>query len=204
MAASFIGLGGNVEDVLETMQQGLSLLDHVAGIRVTDVSPVYETAPVGPARETGFLNAVAQLECELSPRDLLRQLQIVEDRLGRVRGSRWGPRTLDLDLLLHGDSLHGDAILTSPELTVPHPHLWYRRFVLDPLRDIAADVVHPCLGETIGDLRETLLLRPFPVVLAGDCLQQRNTLAEHLRSRFPEAAVTADAPPNPASPALRP
>ncbi len=173
------------------MQRGLFQLHLVAGIRVCGISPVYETAPVGPARDTVFLNAVARLECDLSPRELLSQLQIVEDRLGRIRDSRWGPRPLDLDLLLHGNS-----ILASPELTVPHPHLWYRRFVLDPLCDIAADVAHPCRDDTIGGLRELLRLRPFPVAIVGASVQQRSALAAHLGSRFPEATVTVDAPPD--------
>ncbi len=189
MPVSFIGLGGNTGNVLETMQRGLFLLDDAAGIRVTDVSAVYETSPVGPAQQTVFLNAAARLECELLPPELLGQLQIVEDRLGRVRDSRWGPRPLDLDLLLHGD-----AVVAGPELTVPHPHLWYRRFVLDPLSGIAADVTHPCCGETIGALRELLLKRPLPVMLAGASVQQQSTIAAHLRPRFPEAAITEGEP----------
>jgi 2-amino-4-hydroxy-6-hydroxymethyldihydropteridine diphosphokinase len=164
------------------MQAGLERLDRVPGVRVTGVSPVYQTAPVGPAAET-FLNAAAELACDIAASELLGELQAVENQEGRRRDVRWGPRTLDLDILLYGD-----AILSEARLTIPHPHLWYRRFVLDPLCDLAPDAVHPRIDRTVRQLRELLLRRPLPVMLSGDP-QGQTELAASLQRRFPQITL---------------
>ena len=104
---------------------------------VVAVSPVYETAPVGgPAGQGPYLNLVVELETELSPRRLLEVARRLEDAAGRVRGERWGPRTLDVDILLVGD-----LSVDEPDLVVPHPRIWERRFVLHPLADLAPELV---------------------------------------------------------------
>ncbi|MGD9853560.1 MAG: 2-amino-4-hydroxy-6-hydroxymethyldihydropteridine diphosphokinase [Planctomycetaceae bacterium] len=187
MPICYLALGGNVGDVFETMQRGLTLLDRAPFVCVGDVSPAYETAPVGAAAGAPYQNAAAKLECECAPLVLLDELQSIEEQLGRTREGRWSPRPLDLDLLLFGE-----MVFAEPILTVPHPHLWYRRFVLDPLSDIAAEVVHPLLGVTIRDLRARLLQRPLRVQLAGGDARRRSALAEHLHRRFPDVPVTSE------------
>ena len=134
---AFIGLGSNLGD------RRALLRDAVAGLRVTGdvtaVSPLYETEPVGgPENQGAFLNLVVELATTDSPRHLLTRCQALEQAADRVRTVRWGPRTLDADVLFVGD-LHVDE----PDLVVPHPRLWERRFVLQPLFDLAPDLVSP-------------------------------------------------------------
>ncbi|HWH06741.1 MAG TPA: 2-amino-4-hydroxy-6-hydroxymethyldihydropteridine diphosphokinase [Gaiellaceae bacterium] len=136
MNTAYVGIGANLGDREATI--GLAL-ERLPG--VVEVSALRETEPVGPVEQPRFLNCVAVLETELSPRELLDELLAIELSLGRVRGERWGPRTLDLDLLLHGD-----AVLDEPGLTLPHPRLHERRFVLEPLAELAPDLVVPGRG----------------------------------------------------------
>lgn len=195
-----IALGGNLGDVPQTFRRALECLDAFSECGVQAVSGLYRTPPVGTHAGTAFLNAAAQIECGLPPAQLLSRLQALETRLGRTRSRHWGPRTLDLDLLLHGNTT-----LHTPELTVPHPALWYRRFVLDPLCELAADVVHPVKGVTLGELRERLRAQPLTIALAGGPLSSRRKLAAALTRQVPavswcipdqrmlqETAATAD------------
>ncbi|MBX3437065.1 MAG: 2-amino-4-hydroxy-6-hydroxymethyldihydropteridine diphosphokinase [Planctomycetaceae bacterium] len=187
MPDCYLSLGGNSGDVFASMERGLEELDRTPGVWVRAVSPVYSTAPVGTAPEDGFLNAAARFESTRTPFDLLQELHRVEDLTGRRRVQRWGPRPLDLDLLLFGD-----AISSRSELFLPHPHLWYRRFVLDPLADIAADIRHPLLGVTIRELKEQLEVRPLPVVLIGGERNERGAIIHALSASFPSASVGDD------------
>lgn len=116
-------------------------------LRPRRVSSVVETDPVGRTDQPRFLNAVAQIDTDLSAPDLLRRLLDIERELGRVRVERWGPRTIDLDLLLYGD-----LRLSTPTLTVPHPELTRRRFVLEGLAELDADLVVPGVGRTVREL----------------------------------------------------
>jgi 2-amino-4-hydroxy-6-hydroxymethyldihydropteridine diphosphokinase len=146
----FIALGSNVGDSGLTLMQALKALDEAAGVSVRRISQFLRTEPVGgPPDQPPYLNGVADLEVELSPHQLLALLQDIERSLGRDRARevRWGPRTCDLDILLAGD-----AVIDSPELTVPHPRMHERLFVLEPLASIAANAVHPGLGKTVGEL----------------------------------------------------
>lgn len=106
--------------------------------RVTDVSTVYETAPVGGPAQPNYYNAVALLDTDLAPRTLLDGLLTIEQGMGRQRGERWGPRLIDLDVLLYGD-----FVIDEPDLIVPHPHMTERRFVLDPLLEVWPDAALP-------------------------------------------------------------
>ena len=111
------------------------------------MSSVYESAPVDYTAQPRFLNAVVEAETELMPRQLLRRLQRVESRLGRRRGVRRGPRTIDIDILLFGDH-----VMHTAALTIPHPRLAERRFVLEPLRELAAGLRHPASRQTVAEL----------------------------------------------------
>jgi 2-amino-4-hydroxy-6-hydroxymethyldihydropteridine diphosphokinase len=127
---AYVGLGSNLGDRMAALDAAVRALDADVQTHVMAVSQVYETEPVGGPEQGPYLNAVAVLETDRSPRELLVLLLATEDGLGRVRGERWGPRTLDLDLLLYD----GPPI-DSPELTVPHPRAKERAFVLVPLVD---------------------------------------------------------------------
>jgi 2-amino-4-hydroxy-6-hydroxymethyldihydropteridine diphosphokinase len=148
MTTAYIALGSNLGDRGDYLKRALAALRQDAGIEVTRVSPVYETRPVGgPAGQGAYLNAVAEVRTERTPADLLDVLLTIETSLGRVRKERDGPRTIDLDLLLYGDRIHTDA-----HLTVPHPRLHERLFVLQPLAQLAPGLMHPVLKRSIADL----------------------------------------------------
>jgi 2-amino-4-hydroxy-6-hydroxymethyldihydropteridine diphosphokinase len=129
---AFLALGSNQGDRASLLAQALGRLDRVPGIQVVAVSSLYATAPVGREDQPEFLNAVAQVRTGLSPRELLAACLRIEAELGRIRTERWGPRTIDLDLLLHGDTQLAEAALT-----LPHPRMSERAFVLVPLAEIA-------------------------------------------------------------------
>ena len=141
--AAYIGLGGNVGDVAATLRAALDALDALPGSRIATVSRFRHTAPVGGIVQDDFLNAVARLDTRLPALDLLHALFAIECAHGRDRSRerRWGPRTLDLDLLLYGNT-----VIDVPGLCVPHPRMAQRRFVLDPLVEIAPALVVPGLG----------------------------------------------------------
>jgi 2-amino-4-hydroxy-6-hydroxymethyldihydropteridine diphosphokinase len=133
MASAFVGLGSNLGDPEELIASALELLSGEEGIEVLAVSSLRETDPVGFEDQPRFLNGAAELATELAPRELLERLFAIERRLGRIRGEgpRFGPRTIDLDLLLYGEET-----VQEPGLTLPHPRLHERRFVLEPLAEL--------------------------------------------------------------------
>jgi len=147
MARAHIGLGSNLGDREAVMRSALEALGKTGYIRVVRVSAFRETAPVGGPPQPPYLNAAAELETDLPPREILEKLLEIEKKLGRVRGERWGPRVIDLDLLLCED-----AVINEPDLIVPHPRMHERRFVLEPLAEIAPDAVHPVLSRTMKEL----------------------------------------------------
>ncbi len=143
-ATAFVGLGGNMGDAEATLRAALEQLDALPGTRLLAASSLYRTAPVGGIEQADFVNAVAQLHTILGPEELLQALFTIERSHGRdrAREQRWGPRTLDLDLLLYGE----DEIDVEG-LTVPHPRIAERAFVLVPLVEIAPDAVIPGQGK---------------------------------------------------------
>ena len=145
----FVALGSNLGEREVHLAGAVSALRRLRGAHLLEVSPVYETDPVGPPEQGPYLNAVARLRVSLAPRVLLHRLLEIEAAAGRVRSERNAPRTLDLDLLFYGE-----RELDEPGLRVPHPRLHERAFVLEPLRDIAPDWVHPTLHRRVEDLAE--------------------------------------------------
>jgi len=143
----FVGLGSNMGDRLRYINDAALALGKIHGTRLIWCSQVYESDPYGETDQPKFLNAAAELETELRPAELLPELKAIEERLGRQTRERWGPREIDLDILLYDGVVFADEYLK-----VPHPDLENRRFALISLREIAPDVVHPVTGMTISEL----------------------------------------------------
>ena len=148
MVTAYLALGSNLGDREKILKGARQALDGTSGIRVKASSPLYQTEPVGgPEGQGPYLNAVLEVETELTAPDLLQRCLAVETRFGRRREERWGARTLDVDLLLWGEKVHCEA-----GLVIPHPRMHLRRFVLAPLRDLAPELGHPLLGMTVDEL----------------------------------------------------
>lgn len=148
MARCLLGLGANLGDRVGQLCAALAALREHPSIAVERVSSFHETLPVGgPPGQENYFNAAAVVETTLAPADFLHELLTIEQKLGRQRGERFGPRTVDLDLLLHSD-----VVIQAPELVLPHPRLHERRFVLEPAAEIAPDWRHPVLNKTIAEL----------------------------------------------------
>ncbi len=147
---AYLGLGTNLGDREVNLGRALDLLSANPGIRLLRPSMVYETEPWGVADQPLFLNAVAEVATTLDPEALLAVCKEVEQGMGRQPGTRWGPRLIDVDILLYGDQ-----IVRLPHLEIPHPRLHIRAFALMPLAELAPCTVHPGLGKTIGELAAT-------------------------------------------------
>ena len=159
---AYIGIGANLKDPLAQCRKAIERLSVVSGIKMERVSSFYRTEPVIPEsadrearqeleNQDWFVNAAAEIRTVLSPRDLLKALQHIENSIGRVRTVRGGPRIIDLDLLLYGQE-----ILEEEGLTVPHPEMHRRLFVLEPLCEIASYLIHPVFGVSMRGLKERL------------------------------------------------
>ncbi|HWE37208.1 MAG TPA: 2-amino-4-hydroxy-6-hydroxymethyldihydropteridine diphosphokinase [Isosphaeraceae bacterium] len=160
---AFIGMGSNLGDRAATIGAAIDALDAAEGVAVLRSSMLHETPPVGgPSGQGPYLNAALKVETTLPPRDLLGVLQTIERDSGRVRAARWSARTLDLDLLLYGNSA-----IDEPGLSVPHPRMMVRRFVLAPLAEVSAEPIAPLRGRPICSLLFDLDRRPGGVVLCG-------------------------------------
>jgi 2-amino-4-hydroxy-6-hydroxymethyldihydropteridine diphosphokinase len=148
---AYIGFGSNLGDRLENCKNAIGALAALPPCSLLKTSSFYETSPVGLVDQPAFINGVVLLETDEDAHWLLRQMLEIEKTFGRIRDLKWGPRSIDLDLLFFDDQ-----IINTPELSVPHPSLHERRFVLEPLNEVAPDFRHPSLGKSVADLRNDL------------------------------------------------
>ena len=151
MHLAYIGFGSNIGDRLTHIQNAIRALLKTEGITLQRISSVYKTDPVGFEAQAQFLNGVAAIQTHLPPLSLLHILKDIEAAVGRQHRVRWGPREIDLDILIYGD-----LCLQTEKLVIPHPEMHLRRFVLVPLAEIAPDLVHPVFQETVQTLLERL------------------------------------------------
>ncbi|HEU4964029.1 MAG TPA: 2-amino-4-hydroxy-6-hydroxymethyldihydropteridine diphosphokinase [Bacilli bacterium] len=167
-ATAYLSLGSNIGDRLGNLRTAIAKLDEHPAIRVTRVSPVYETEPWGYTDQAAFLNLCVEVKTSLEPKKLHKVTHSTELDLGRQRDIRWGPRTLDIDILLMDQQ-----VMDTAELTLPHPRMSERAFVLVPLADIAGEVVNPVTRRTVSDManqvdgKEGVFL--CQTLLANDC-----------------------------------
>ena len=150
---AYLGLGSNVGDRLAALTEALALLDAMPGLRLVTCSSVYETEPWGVTEQPAFLNLAAGFETTLSPERLLAAGKSVESKVGRTETYRWGPRVIDVDILLYGDEVVNSA---EPDLLIPHARLAERAFVLAPLAEIAPDVAVPPDGVAVRTLLDAV------------------------------------------------
>ncbi|KSA33020.1 2-amino-4-hydroxy-6-hydroxymethyldihydropteridine diphosphokinase [Staphylococcus aureus] len=147
MIQAYLGLGSNIGDRESQLNDAIKILNEYDGINVSNISPIYETAPVGYTEQPNFLNLCVEIQTTLTVLQLLECCLKIEECLHRIRKERWGPRTLDVDILLYGEEM-----IDLPKLSVPHPRMNERAFVLIPLNDIAANVVEPRSKLKVKDL----------------------------------------------------
>ncbi|MBI5837287.1 MAG: 2-amino-4-hydroxy-6-hydroxymethyldihydropteridine diphosphokinase [Candidatus Eisenbacteria bacterium] len=155
MKLAYVGIGSNVGEREATIRKAVDHLAELPRTKLVRLSSLYDSDPVGVLDQPPFLNAVAALETDLDPHRLLWNLNLVESRLGRVRAERWGPRTLDLDILFYGN-----MVMDEPGLTLPHPEIENRAFVLIPLNELDPFLPHPRTGVVVSEMLKRLKSHP--------------------------------------------
>jgi 2-amino-4-hydroxy-6-hydroxymethyldihydropteridine diphosphokinase len=154
MERVFLGFGSNIGDRAANIERACRLIAEIEGVRLVRTSSLIETEPVGYENQPDFINAVLEIGTALTPRELLTATKEIEQRMGRTRTVRFGPRIIDVDILLFGQ-----RVIDEPGLTIPHPRMHERRFVLGPLAEIAPEAVHPVSKKTVTELYNDLLRR---------------------------------------------
>jgi 2-amino-4-hydroxy-6-hydroxymethyldihydropteridine diphosphokinase len=149
MATVYLSLGSNLGDRVQNLKEAIKRIESSDKISIKKISSVYETEPVGYENQPRFLNLALQAETILDPQPLLEQLLSIEEQMGRKRGEKWGPRNIDVDILLYDD-----LVMESDQLIIPHPRMHQRRFVLVPLAQIAPKLLHPLLKKNVRELLE--------------------------------------------------
>ncbi len=147
----FIGIGSNVADPVSNCLESIERISLFSHIRITKKSSLYRTEPVGLKEQEWFVNGVIEIKTKYTATTLLKVLQQIEKDMGRIREERWGPRTIDLDILFYGQE-----VIKEKDLSVPHPELHKRRFVLIPMYEVAPYVIHPAFGISIKGLLNRL------------------------------------------------
>ncbi|MBI3835977.1 MAG: 2-amino-4-hydroxy-6-hydroxymethyldihydropteridine diphosphokinase [Planctomycetes bacterium] len=150
MSICYLSIGSNLGDRIKSMSSAIRAIAAIKGIEfdpVADAASLYESSPVGVTGQSDYLNSALRLRTNTTPWRLLEALQSIESSLGRVRSERWASRTIDLDLLLYGDT-----ILNEPDLAIPHPRMHERLFVLEPLAELASSLLHPIVHKTVTEL----------------------------------------------------
>lgn len=191
MTEAMVALGGNLGNVTQTFKAALDVLRSHSAVRGVEAAGVYQSQAMGADAGNGFLNSACVFETSLDPLDLLTLLQTIESDQGRTRELHWGPRCLDLDLVFYGD-----AVVAHPELSVPHPHAWYRRFVLEPVEELRPDFMHPVIESTVRALNARLSRRPFQLLVdigsSEADLEAEVALSELVGREFPAVALQCD------------
>lgn len=162
MVQAVVAPGGNLGDVAQTFRSAKERIEQHDRVQHVTSAPLFQSTAMGADAGDSFVNTVWTVETSLSPLELLDLLQRTEIELGRTREIHWGPRTLDLDLIFYGDEK-----INSPRLDVPHPHFWYRRFVLTPMTCLVPDRIDPQSDLTVRELSDRLQTKPFHLVLGG-------------------------------------
>ena len=163
---AYISVGSNLNNPYQQVKSAIDKLKIVDGIRIEAMSGWYLSDPVGPKNQSRYVNGVIKISTRLSPNQLLKKLHEIEDAHGRIRNVRWGPRTLDLDILLYGSKM-----MNTKKLTIPHPEMKIRNFVLTPLADIEPDLVLPD-GSILSSLLENNQLKDVVPILPGDVIEK--------------------------------
>jgi 2-amino-4-hydroxy-6-hydroxymethyldihydropteridine diphosphokinase len=162
----YIGIGSNLGDALQNCRDAVYRLSQIRATQLTGVSSFYKSEPVGIENQDWFVNAVVEIKTGLTPNELLHALQSIENAMGRKREIKGGPRIIDLDLLFYGQD-----IIDEPDLQVPHPEIHKRRFVLEPLNEVASYFIHPVFGVSVRGLKDRLNDRKIVEYLSPSLFQ---------------------------------
>lgn len=189
----YLAMGGNLGDVAETLHAAELQLAAHPQIKLIASSRRFQTAPVGANAGTPFLNSAVEITTDLEPLALLDYTQGIENGFGRVRTLHWGPRTLDIDLLFAAPAV----VQTTPRLTLPHPHLWYRRFVLEPLNDIAGDAIILPHGHPVNDFVALWRTDWRVGVFSPSVSASQDAIVRAVAERFPQRRIETWTPGQP-------
>jgi 2-amino-4-hydroxy-6-hydroxymethyldihydropteridine diphosphokinase len=159
----YIGVGSNMGGPLKNCRKAIELINQIDGCRVAEISRFFRTEPVGATSQDWYVNGVIHIETTLGPHELLRSLLSIESGMGRVRQQKWEARVIDLDILLYGNE-----VIEGRDLTIPHPLMHQRRFVLMPMGQLNPGLIHPVLGKSMAELMDDLRVEGQAVLPVGD------------------------------------